>query len=77
MKQQRLRRLAAAWLADNGVHGVEVRFDVAAVTGDRLEVDPGGVLAEQGPEHEGGGDRHGRGHRARSRPGGRGTSGTG
>jgi putative endonuclease len=41
VKQQRLRRLAAAWLADNGVHGVEVRFDVAAVTGDRLEVIPG------------------------------------
>jgi putative endonuclease len=37
-KQRRLRRLAAAWLAVNGVHGVEVRFDVAAVTGDRLEV---------------------------------------
>ena len=40
VKQQRLRRLAAAWLAENGVHGVEIRFDVAAVTGDHLEVIP-------------------------------------
>ena len=40
VKQQRLRRLAAAWLAENGVRGVEIRFDVAAVTGDHLEVIP-------------------------------------
>ena len=37
-KQRRLRRLAAAWLASTGVHGVDVRFDVAAVTGTRIEV---------------------------------------
>lgn len=37
-KQRRLRRLAAAWLANNGVHGVEVRFDVAAVVGVRVQV---------------------------------------
>jgi putative endonuclease len=37
-KQQRLRRLAAEWLATTGVHGVDVRFDVVAVTGTALEV---------------------------------------
>jgi putative endonuclease len=37
-KQQRLRRLAAEWLARTGVRGVEVRFDVVAITGDRIEV---------------------------------------
>lgn len=41
-KQVRLRRVAAAWLqvarADQGLAGVEVRFDVAAVTGVRIEV---------------------------------------
>lgn len=37
-KQRRLRRLAAAWLAANGVHGVEVRFDVASVLGTRVEL---------------------------------------
>jgi putative endonuclease len=38
VKQQRLRRLAAEWLATTGVHGVEVRFDVVAITGTRVEV---------------------------------------
>jgi putative endonuclease len=37
-KQRRLRRLAAAWLSSSGVHGVQVRFDVAAVTGVHIEV---------------------------------------
>jgi putative endonuclease len=37
-KQQRLRRLAAEWLAASGVRGVDVRFDVVAITGDRLDV---------------------------------------
>lgn len=38
VKQRRLRHLAAEWLATTGVRGVEVRFDVVAITGDRLEV---------------------------------------
>ena len=37
-KQQRLRRLAAEWLATTGVRGVEVRFDVVAITGAELDV---------------------------------------
>ncbi len=37
-KQQRLRRLAAAWLATNRGRWREVRFDVVAITGDHLEV---------------------------------------
>ncbi len=30
--------LAAEWLAATGVRGVEVRFDVVAITGDHLDV---------------------------------------
>ena len=37
-KQRRLRTLAAAWLTATGTHGVDVRFDVAAVTGTRIDV---------------------------------------
>jgi putative endonuclease len=37
-KQLRLRRLAAAWLSARGVHGVDVRFDVASVMGERVQV---------------------------------------
>ncbi|CAN5689722.1 MAG: YraN family protein [Ilumatobacteraceae bacterium] len=38
VKQRRLRRLAAEWLATSGTSGVDVRFDVVAITGTRLEV---------------------------------------
>jgi putative endonuclease len=37
-KQARLRRLAARWLAESRPGAVEVRFDVVAVTGARVEV---------------------------------------
>lgn len=37
-KQARLRRLAAAWLAAHQLGGVDVRFDVVAVTGTTIEV---------------------------------------
>jgi len=37
-KQQRIRRLAAEWLATTGTAGVEIRFDVVAVTGTTVEV---------------------------------------
>jgi putative endonuclease len=40
VKQQRLRRLAARWLAATGTRGVEVRFDVVAITAGRIEVIP-------------------------------------
>lgn len=38
VKQRRLRHLAAEWLATTGVRGVEVRFDVVAITGEHLDV---------------------------------------
>lgn len=37
-KQARIRRLALAWLAQSGVRGAEVRFDVAAVLAGEVEV---------------------------------------
>ena len=37
-KQARLRRLAARWLAESGPRAQEVRFDVAAVLGGRVDV---------------------------------------
>lgn len=38
-KQRRIRRLAAEWLASGAAGGpVDVRFDVASVTGGRVEV---------------------------------------
>jgi putative endonuclease len=37
-KQRRLRRLAAAWLRENKVRGVGVRFDVVAVLAGTVEV---------------------------------------
>jgi putative endonuclease len=38
-KQSRLRRLAARWLEDDApVRAVEIRFDVASVLGNQIEV---------------------------------------
>jgi putative endonuclease len=37
-KRHRIRRLAAAWLAERQVHGVDVRFDVVAITGVDVEL---------------------------------------
>ena len=37
-KQRRLRQLAMAWLDVHDAHGVELRFDVAAVTGTVIDV---------------------------------------
>ncbi len=38
-KQQRLRRLAASWLAERRIRGrVDIRFDVVAITGDSVDV---------------------------------------
>jgi putative endonuclease len=37
-KQRRIRRLAAEWLATTGTHGVDVRFDVAAILGRSIDV---------------------------------------
>lgn len=37
-KQQRLRRLAARWLAESGSRSEDVRFDVASVVASRVTV---------------------------------------
>jgi putative endonuclease len=37
-KQERLRRLAARWLTEAPLRPREIRFDVASVMGDRIEV---------------------------------------
>lgn len=37
-KQRRLRRLAAEWLATTATHGVDVRFDVVAITGTTMRI---------------------------------------
>ena len=39
-KQRRLRRLAAGWLRETGTHGVDLRFDVVAITGPDVVVIP-------------------------------------
>lgn len=38
VKQRRIRRLAAEWLESNRCRGVEIRFDVVAITGVRVDV---------------------------------------
>ena len=37
-KQLRIRRLGAMWLAERGMHGVELSFDVASVSGPHVDV---------------------------------------
>jgi putative endonuclease len=37
-KQRRIRQLAIEWLRAHDLHGVDIRFDVVAITGTRLEV---------------------------------------
>lgn len=37
-KQRRIRRLAIEWLEANRCRGVEIRFDVVAITGVRVDV---------------------------------------
>ena len=37
-KQRRIRALAVAWLRTKGGHGAELRFDVACVIGNQVEV---------------------------------------
>ena len=38
LKQQRVRRAGAAFVRQMGERGLRVRYDVAAVTGTRLEI---------------------------------------
>jgi putative endonuclease len=37
-KRRRIRRLAVEWLAAHGVAGVDLRFDVVAVTGNDVKL---------------------------------------
>lgn len=37
-KQRRIRRLAIEWLRANGVSAMEIRFDVVAITGTRVDI---------------------------------------
>jgi putative endonuclease len=37
-KQHRIRRLAFEWLQENDVRGVDIRFDVVAITGVEVDV---------------------------------------
>lgn len=37
-KRQRIRHLAARWIAESKIRPAQIRFDVAAVLGDELEV---------------------------------------
>ena len=37
-KQKRIRRLALEWLRANDLHAAEIRFDVVAITGVRVDV---------------------------------------
>jgi len=37
-KQRRIRRLAVAWLSDHDVWAARLRFDVAGVSGGRIQV---------------------------------------
>jgi putative endonuclease len=37
-KQRRIRRLAVEWLAAHDLRGVEVRFDVVAITGSSVKI---------------------------------------
>lgn len=40
-KQARLRRLAARWLQESPIRAREIRFDVASILGDSVEIIPG------------------------------------
>ena len=37
-KQHRIRRLAVEWLAAHDLRGVEIRFDVVAITGNTVKI---------------------------------------
>jgi putative endonuclease len=37
-KQRRIRRLAIVWLRAHGMHAAQMRFDVVAITGVRVQI---------------------------------------